>query len=207
MRKTTVFGYSMQTRSARRRLVVALYASLALALIGGFFLDRLHVSGYYIYFAALFINWKILGGYGQDGLVKPFTGKGRRNQPMPSNLTELQLYAAGNLTSGFPDEYRNDERELQRRDRVHYQAYQWIAGLLAILWLLANWEMHPPHFIPAGLVALLLYLVVFPAILLAITLPQAILLWTEPDMGPDIDPEREPGTQDDQGGTALPTVH
>jgi hypothetical protein len=61
MRKTTVFGYSMQTRSARRRLVVALYASLALALIGGFFLDRLHVSGYYIYFAALFINWKILG--------------------------------------------------------------------------------------------------------------------------------------------------
>jgi hypothetical protein len=182
MRKTTIFGYNMQKQASRRWLVVVVYAILAGAMVVGWFLDRLHVSAYYIYFAALFANYKILGGYGAEGLVKPFTGKGPRNQPMPSDLTELQLYAAGNLASGFSDEYRNDERELQRRDRVHYQAYQWIAGLLAIIWFLANWELHPPRFVPVAMLPIVLYLVVLPAILVAITLPQAILLWTEPDM-------------------------
>jgi hypothetical protein len=191
MRKTTVLGYNMERQTSRRRLVVAVYAILIVLIAIGWFVDRLKVSGYYLYFAALFLNWRVLGGYGTEGLVKPFTGKGPSNQPMPSDLTELQLYAAGNLVSGFPNEYRNDERELQRRDRVHYQADQWICGLLAIIWFFSNWELHPPHFVPAGLLPILLTLFVLPAILLAITLPQAILLWTEPDILPDSDAEAD----------------
>lgn len=195
MRKTTVLGINMEQQANRRRLVITVYAILAALIAAGWFLDRLKVSGYYIYFAALFANYKILGGYGAEGLVKPFTGKGPRNQPMPSNLTELQLFAAGNLTAGFPDDYRNDERDLQRRDRVHYQAYQWICGLLAILWLLSTWEVHPPHFVPAGLLPILMYLLVLPAILLAITLPQAMLLWTEPDFIAEPEDADEPNSR------------
>jgi hypothetical protein len=182
MRRTTVFGYNMQKQIARRRLIVAVYALLALLLVAGWFLDHLHVSGFYIYFAGYFLSYFVLGGYGPRGLIKPFHGRGPRTQPMPSNLVELELRYYGNLPAADPDEYRNDERELQRRDRVHYQAYQAICVLLAGIWLLATWTLHPPRFMPAGLLPVLLYFIVLPAILLAITLPQAILLWTEPDL-------------------------
>jgi hypothetical protein len=124
MRRTTILGYNTQKQSARRGLVVAVYALLALLLGGGWFLDHLQTTGVYIYFAAYFISCFLLGGYGPSGLIKPFTGKGPRTQPMPSSLIELELYAAGNLARTSDDESRDDERELQSRDRGHYQAYQ-----------------------------------------------------------------------------------
>jgi len=43
---------------------------------------------------------------------------------------------------------------------------------------------HPHRFIPAGLLAALLYLFVLPAMLLALTLPQAIILWAQPTSSP-----------------------
>lgn len=182
MDRTAVLGFNMERQSARRRLVVIVYGLLGLSLAGCWFIDRLHVSAFYLYLVVvLFVNQRILGGYGARGLLKPFHGKGPRNQPMPSNLMELELYRYGNLDRGSDEDYRNDERELARRDRVHYQAYQGICALLALMWLLASWGLHPPRFLPAGLLPVALYCVAMPAVLLAITLPQAILLWTEPD--------------------------
>lgn len=185
MRKTRLFGHDMSRQATRRRLVVSAYALLAVLVAAGWRLDRFHSTGAYVYFTAYFISYFVFGGYGSSGLIKPFNGKGPRVQPMPSNLVELQLRATGALEHPDPDEYRNDERELARRDRVHYQAYQGICGLLALIWFLAMWELHPPHFLPAGLLPILLYLLALPGVLLAITLPQAILLWTEPDLEPD----------------------
>jgi hypothetical protein len=191
MRRTTILGFNMDRQSVRRRLVVAVYALLALLVASGWVLDHLRSTAAYIFWAAFFINYFVLGGYGPEGLVRPFTGTGFRHRPIPSSLVELELYAAGNLEK-TPSDYRNDERELQRRDRVHYQAYQALCVLLAGIWLIAVWTLHPPRFIPAGLLPFLLYLIVFPATLLAITLPQAIILWTEPDLIPD--PGDEPQT-------------
>jgi hypothetical protein len=190
MRNKRVFGLSMESRNNRRRLVVAAYALLALLAIGGWFLDRLNDTGVYAYLAAFFINYYIFGGYGPSGLIKPFSNKSQHNKPIPTSLVELQLAVAGyrSVTDGTD---RNDERELQRRDRVHYQAYQAICVLLAVIWILAMWETHPPRFIPARLLPMLLYPVVLPIILLAITLPQAILLWTEPDMDVEADEEAQ----------------
>jgi len=182
MRKTTVLGINMERRASRRRLVVAVYAIFALLLAAGWMLDRLHTSGIYIYFAAMFVNWRVFGGYGTDGLIKPFTGKGPKNAPMPSNLAELELRVAGVPIERDPDDYRNDERELARRDRVHYQAYQGVVCVLAVLWLIAMWEAHPPRFLAPGVLAILLYAIVLPTVIVAVTLPQAIILWTEPDM-------------------------
>lgn len=182
MRRTTVLGFNMERQAARRRLVVSAYALLALLVLAGWLLDRFHTTGVYVYFTAYIISYFVFGGYGPSGLIKPFNGKGPRVQPMPSSLVELQLRVTGALENPGPDEYRNDERELARRDRVHYQAYQGICVLLALIWFLAMWELHPPHFIPAGLLPVLLYLLALPGVLLAITLPQAILLWTEPDV-------------------------
>jgi hypothetical protein len=186
MRNTTVFGFSMEKRSHRRRLVVAAYTLLAVLAACGWMLDRFRDTGLYIYFAAFFINYYIFGGYGPFGLIRPFTGKAPR-AAVPRSLVEVQLNLAGIRTGPEPSDSRNDERELQVRDRVHYQAYQAICVLLAVIWILAMWENHPPRFIPAAVLPMLLYLIVLPMILLAITLPQAIILWTEPDM------EWEPG--------------
>lgn len=189
MRRTTVFGIPMQTRTARRRLVVSVYAGLALLVAAGWGLDRLQTTGVYVYFAAYFIGSFVFGGYGPSGLIKPFNGRGPRVQPMPSSLVELQLRMTGALERPDPDAYRNDEREMGRRDRVHYQAYQAICVLLAAIWFLALWELHPPRFVPAGLLPVLLYLIALPGVLLAITLPQAILLWTEPDLEVEAEPD------------------
>jgi len=190
MRKTTLFGFNMERRPNRRRLVVVVYAVLSVLLVGGWYLDRFGLTGsVYVYFIAMFLNWKVLGGYGPKGLVKPFTGEGPSVQPMPSNLVELELYAAGNLPGAGPDEYRNDERELARRDRVHYQAYQVVALLLCPIWFIAQWEVRPPRFVPAGLLPMLLEWIALPAVLLAVTLPQAIILWTEPDVAADFEEE------------------
>ncbi|HEY6446240.1 MAG TPA: hypothetical protein VIY53_07270 [Acidobacteriaceae bacterium] len=194
MRKTTLLGINMERQTARRRLVVAVYAFFALLILGGWRLDHLHETGIYVYFAAMLVNWRILGGYGSGGLIKPFTGKGPRNQPMPSNLVELELRAAGNLPAPDRLEYRNDERELERRDRVHYQAYQGMVGLLGCIWLFSTWQMHPPRFVRPEILPFLLYALVLPAIVLAVTLPQAILLWTEPDMEMDLEEERTSAT-------------
>lgn len=189
MRSTTVLGFNMETQTARRRLVLAVYALLTLLVAAGWFLDHLRTTGIYVYFAAIFINYVAFGGYSSGGLIKPFSGKGPRNAPLPSSLLELELRVAGAPLDRDSSEYRNDEREIARRDRVHYQAYQAVILLLCPIWLVATWENHPPHFISAPLLPILLYLIALPAILLAITLPQAILLWTEPDLAPD--PEDE----------------
>jgi len=186
MRNKKVFGLSMDQRSHRRRLVIAAYTLLAVLVAGGWVLDRFRTTGLYIYFAAFFINYFVFGGYGPYGLVRPFTGTAPR-QAIPRSLVEVQLNLAGIRPAPETADSRNDERELRIRDRVHYQAYQWICGLLALLWLVAMSENGKSSFIPAAVLPVLLYLIVLPGILLAVTLPQAIILWTEPDM--EMEPE------------------
>ena len=61
------------------------------------------------------------------GLIKPFPNKPPRPEPVMVDAIRLQLAP---MTAGTPDEssWRNDERELSRRDRAHYQAYQVVGG-------------------------------------------------------------------------------
>jgi hypothetical protein len=77
-----------------------------------------------------------------------------------------------------------DERELGQRDRAHYQAYQVLVIVLAVLWLLSGWRTFHPRILEwiAGSVDLAIYGSVLAAIVAAMTLPQTILLWTERDM-------------------------
>lgn len=181
MRTTKVLGLSLETRSARRRLVVAVYAILAALIAGAWFIDQFHTSAKYVYFAAFFVGYFIFGGTGPYGLIKPFTGKGPRNRPMPSSLVELQLALTGALQPE-DSQFRNDERELHLRDRAHYRAYQVVFVLFAPIWLITLWT---PRIISPSLEIHLVLLLATAAILAAITLPQALILWTEPDMDPE----------------------
>lgn len=82
---------------------------------------------------------------------------------------------------------RGDEREMHRRDHAHFKAYYFPIYVL-IAALFAGYFKSPnpitPLVAPAlrALLAQLPNFLMMSAFLLYITLPSAILLWTEPDM-------------------------
>jgi small-conductance mechanosensitive channel len=172
----------MAPRAHRRTLVVLIYCVLAVMLACLWALDRRHTFGIYMLFATLLMNRWFLGGYNFGGLIKPFNGKGpRRAVNSPQTLMiALRLYRLEPEES----EYRNDECELHQRDRAHYQAYQAIIYILAIFWLLSGWWGNFLRFLAWMPLSAneLLYGLALAAMVTAFTLPQAILLWTEPDM-------------------------
>ncbi len=82
---------------------------------------------------------------------------------------------------------RGDEREAHRRDHAHFVAYYRLGyGLIAALF--ASYFRGPNPITPLLPLAVQQFLLQLPYILLVatlmlyMTLPQAILLWTEPDM-------------------------
>ena len=157
----TIMGISMNRRRNRRWLVTAMYLLIAVLFAVGV---RNHASSSFFvlfFLVIVIINPLLFGefffwGKKYGGLLKPF----QNNRELP-----------------------NDERELAARDRAHYRAYGWILiSLFLILWIddwlpmAARSNMSP---------AQLLYLtrsLAWGAWVLAMTLPQAILLWTEPDI-------------------------
>ena len=86
---------------------------------------------------------------------------------------------------------RGDEREMRRRDHAHFMAYRVFAYLLAgyvLIALFAGYFGGPNLIMTLAPLALRGFLMQLPnvlvmaTVLLYATLPQAILLWTEPDM-------------------------
>lgn len=172
----------MAPQAHRRTLVVLIYAALFAAMAGLCFVDRWRVTGVYMIFATILVNRLLLGGYNFGGLIKPFSGKAphRRIDPPPFLALGLRLYRP----EPEENEYRNDERELQQRDHAHYIAYQGLAVGLAAMWLLADWQANAPRLLAwlPGSAAVYLYGFVLGLVVVSQTLPQAVLLWTEPDM-------------------------
>jgi len=172
----------MAPRTNRRALVVLIYAGMAALMAGLWRLDGWRVTGVYLVFATIFVNRFLLGGYGIGGLIKPFSGKAPRRSDVPPPFLMLAL----RVYQPAPDEreYRNDEREVRQRDHAHYQAYQAISVALAAIWLLADWKLNASRLLAWVPVSadVMLYGLVLAAVVVAVTLPQAILLWNEPDM-------------------------
>jgi hypothetical protein len=71
-----------------------------------------------------------------------------------------------------------DERELAVRNRAYYVAFRLIAAYLVLLWLVFLILSKYAGSISVSLAASL----VFPLLVMALTLPQAVVLWTEPDL-------------------------
>lgn len=171
----------MAPRAHRRALVVLIYAGLTLLMAGLYLADGWRTSGYYLVFATILVNRLFLGGYDFGGLIKPFNGKAPRRSSAPSYLLlALRIYRPEPSES----EYRNDEREVARRGQAHYQSYGVVVVMLTLVWLLAGWSAFKPQMLGwfPGSPQVLIYALVLGGLVLMFTLPQAILLWTEPDM-------------------------
>ncbi len=82
---------------------------------------------------------------------------------------------------------RGDEREMHRRDHAHFRAYYFPVYVLIGALFAGYFRVPNPisPFLPPALRGFLVQLPNFltlSAFLLYLTLPQAIVLWTEPDM-------------------------
>jgi len=155
-----IFGFSMNRRRNRRWLVVSLCICIA-ALCVMVFLNR--VSGMAMFLTIIVvINPFVFGefmfwGKKRGGILKPF-------EP----------------TFEPTSEQANDERELGARDLAHFHAYRRITMLLVCIAVLPEY-LSRKHVSLAELLPLTQKLL-WVLVAIALTLPQAMLLWSEPDI-------------------------
>lgn len=153
-----------ESRARRRWFVTLVYAVLAVFLLAIFFLNTEEAAGAWI---------RVGCGILFVGLFIVFT------------------WIAGDMRT------RGDEREMHRRDHAHFRAYRvlgyFLLGSVFIGALFAGYFGGPNLIMTVAPWALRGFLMQLPnvllmaTVLLYATLPQAILLWTEPDM--DVNPE------------------
>jgi hypothetical protein len=177
----------MAPRRRRRWLVALIYFGFAALMTGFWFMDQWHTSAAYLILATIPVNRLFLGGYYFGGLIKPFNNRPPKQSALPPPVLLLKLRVYLPVPATGDEAYRNDERELGQRNLAHYRAYQALSITVVILWALTNFKAEVPRLI-ARLsipVDMVLYGLVTAAVVVAITLPQAILLWTEPDMEED----------------------
>jgi hypothetical protein len=90
-------------------------------------------------------------------------------------------------------EFLSDEREVRRRDSAHEVAYRGLGQVVIVTFLVAYiknatgplLEGYGVHF-PVVFFDKLVYGLLIASFILFLTLPQAILLWTEPDMEAEV---------------------
>ena len=188
----SVFGIPMYRQQSRRRLVVAMYVFLgACCAVNIVTMPRFPVGFSYVFWAIILVSSVIFGGGGgfqfgrYRGLLKPFTNKPPRPESVQSELIRIRLQPQSVPPQDM--DWRNDERELARRDNAHYRAYAVPLIPVILIVLLSAWSFPPErqkllfwltdvqlHQLNFGLAEI--------SILLGLTLPSAIILWREPDI-------------------------
>jgi hypothetical protein len=178
-RKFLVF-MPVETRRSRRAVVIGYYAFLVAFAVSLLWLrgpakyDRLLSMAFY--FATL------LGGLTFSGPVRIFTEWQRRFKGGSAWGTDANLPRPFFSARPFIDPDRLDEHDRHARDRAHYLAYsalRWpaiAAALFGPLFLLDATPAQVSHF---------LLLISVPVAVLFFSPPQAIILWTDPDLDPD----------------------
>ncbi|MFZ1014304.1 MAG: hypothetical protein WAN28_13255, partial [Terracidiphilus sp.] len=145
-----------ESRARRRWFVAFFYAVLALSVLAGFSVSAKNTTGQ----------------SGVSGGLFLFVV-----------LWIVFTWVAGDMRA------RGDERETHRRDHAHFRAYQFFSFVLMGMLLVRSFSVPNPVAppLPLALRGILAQpnVLAVSAFLLYITLPQAILLWTEPDMDRD----------------------
>jgi hypothetical protein len=166
-------------RKIRRRWVVIFWAQAALMFglsLVAVVRNRADAFDVLLLVQIAFTSSLTLGGLSAGGLVKSFGGsrapallpRGRGMQALFAGADETQAGEAGEL----------DERETRRRDSAHFTAYacvRWLGmglfGLYAAMLVFAPAQAN--RFVPSFL---------FLLVWMVWSLPQSIILWTEPDL-------------------------
>jgi hypothetical protein len=178
---SNLFGLSLARQRTRRWLVAAILGGLIplLCVVFQNYVVNAHGSNGFalnLCFQSIFWIAALLGGVRAGGWVKPF-----RAQPQARDIVQ-PLFGKPQPTRGelIAQDLALDERESNQRDHIHFVAYtiaQTMVLLLFFLYgLLGLWKQE-----------LLRQTGPLFFFLLTVTLwslPQALILWTEPDMEP-----------------------
>ena len=182
--ESSPFPWFSTVRRRTRRLVVAVYWALVLGLFGVYqwalAYRASHFGGQDLLFPLYLVVFlpAILGGVRAGGIVKPFNGV--HWVPLPDRDQTQTLFGPptpllGSMAAG---DLELDERERQDRNRVHFVAYtmaRWLALGLLVVQLGASFAGTAWLMRIGNAAFFLLALVLW-------SLPQSLILWTEPDM-------------------------
>ena len=123
-------------------------------------------------------------------MVKPFLGNEVRtqyNKDLNSRWSRRTRKAIPNI--GNEREFCSDEREVHRRNAAHEVAYRRLGTVVITTFLVAYFKNARSALLlvwgmalPTAFFDQLIYGLLIASFILVITLPQAILLWTEPDI-------------------------
>jgi hypothetical protein len=193
--KLVLFGkhIDMATRSRRRWLVAIFYGVFGALLIRGWVLGS-HTGGGFLTIEFTILVGPILGGYfahisgisGGRGLVEPF--RPQKILKYPESASFLRPSTLLHPVVDDDPELRTDERALRRRDYAHYVAHGFLGALVAAAFILEFCNYSgligdiANNALSSGSVHRIVYCLLQIGYISSMTLPQAILLWTEPDM-------------------------
>jgi len=174
MLKTPVFlGFSMVRRDNRRLLVAVAYATL-LALMATVIII-LPLGGRYLGGRRAVVWWCLLLAHGV--VSRAIFGRLAKDTVLPE-IRGGEMTSLGLTPRRRRGEDEPDEREVAVRNAAYFAAYCGLAVYSIIVWAAL-----PSIFeFSASTALLLLQLLVMPLLAMALTLPQAVVLWTEPDV-------------------------
>ena len=178
--QTTFLGFQMGSLRNRRVVVIGYY--ILLAVMGGLTIAYprllpMAFVGITVAFAGL------LGGNRAGGFVKSFT------EPKPPRPDSPYLDGSGIQQLNLSNRPRPslfsllDERDRTERDHAHFVAFRivrMVLSLVAFLFWIAN-DINPHTAFNAAAPATLWMLLIVVS-----TLPQAVILWTEPEPTPEM---------------------
>ena len=169
LRTPAILGFSMVRRNSRRLLVVTTYGALMILMAAYILLlpSKDLVNAVTMCFVLAYLG----GSRGVFGrLVKATV----LPESYGGEMISLGLAEARPHRS----EDDPDEREVAVRNAAYFQAYRAVAIYSIVLWLVA-----PLFFsLRASTGVRGLMLLAMPLLAMALTLPQAVVLWTEPDV-------------------------
>jgi len=182
--ESSPFPWFSTARRRTRRLIVVAYWIVALCVFGIVQWKEVlrpgHLDGLGLLFplqAIIFLP-AILGGVRAGGMVKPFRGVHWAPSQQHDETQTLFGPRRPVVNSMTAADLELDERDLRERDRMHFYAYtiaRWLILLFLALQVGAVF-LSPDWLLRAGDAAFfLLALVIW-------SLPQSMILWTEPDM-------------------------
>ncbi|MGB6728245.1 MAG: hypothetical protein WBE74_20305 [Terracidiphilus sp.] len=186
---------NMATRTRRRWLVASFYIFFLVLIAVSWLASPSGTGASFVTIEFTIFAGPILGGYltgwiipfSKASMVKPFGG----NQVLKycSKRSRSALSRFFYPYPAFPEanEIRSDERELNRRNDAHFVAYRILGVMFVAAFVLDFFNSSESQIlalagIPAPTVHKAIQVLLQAGYILFLTLPAAILLWTEPDM-------------------------
>lgn len=180
LRNTEYFGISMTARRNRRLFVMIVYLGFASLVMTHAF--RHHGAnfndlGFYVLICVVLAG---RAAFGYLVPVYPFSYNAVRVSAVP----EVKSLMHPERNDRFRDEERDpappDERDIVIRNRAYYIAFNALMIYTLAISIVAGFLSDPQFSGRVPLAAIAPY-TLLPALVMVTTLPQAIILWTEPD--------------------------